>query len=141
MDSNLNVLQDEEDFETLHNKYKELVTFSPKTKTQINSSKNLKTPKLIPFQLISESNTINQGKKSTIQTFQQKPIQVVQSLNILQNEESCNRRNFSFYELSTKSLSPRKSNQETTSEIASDYTFKLYDGNKKVRFRINERRE
>ncbi|CAD8100340.1 unnamed protein product [Paramecium sonneborni] len=140
MDSNLNVMHDEEDFETLHYKYKELITFSPKTKSSINSNKNLKTLKLIPFQLISESNTTNECSKSTNHTIQQQPIQVVQSLNILQNQqnqEPCNRRNFSLYEQSTKSLSPRKTNYE----IVSDYTFKLYEGHKKVRFRINERVE
>ncbi|CAD8082800.1 unnamed protein product [Paramecium primaurelia] len=137
MDSNLNVIQDEDDFQNLHNKYRELVTFSPKTKSQINQSRNLKTLKLVPFQLISESNTSNEGNKSTNHTSSLQPIQVVQSLNILQNEQPLSRRTCALIEQSTKSLSPTKS----SCELASDYTFKLYEGHKKVRFRINERIE
>ncbi|CAD8161622.1 unnamed protein product [Paramecium octaurelia] len=137
MDSNLHAIQDEEDFETLHNKYRELVTFSPKTKSQINQNKNLKTLKLVPFQLISESNMSDQGNKSTNHTSSLQPIQVVQSLNILQNEQPSNRRTCPLIEQSTKSLSPTKS----SCELASDYTFKLYEGYKKVRFRINEKIE
>ncbi|CAD8172320.1 unnamed protein product [Paramecium pentaurelia] len=138
MDSNLNIIPDEEDYHTLNHKYQELVTFSPKTKSEINQRKNLKTLKLIPFQLIQESNTSNDCNKQPNQNSSLYPIQVVQSSNILQKEHPSNRRNFfTLSEQSTKSLSPTKSYYE----IASDYTFKLYEGHKKVRFHINERIE
>ncbi|CAD8177465.1 unnamed protein product [Paramecium octaurelia] len=138
MDSNLNVLQDEEDGPTLNHKYLGLVTFSPKTKSEINQKKNLKTLKLIPFQLIQESNTSKEANKQTNYNSSQQPIQVVQSSNILQNEQNSNRRTvFDLIEQSTKSLSPTKSNYE----FASDYTFKLYEGHKRVRFHLDERVE
>ncbi|CAK70371.1 unnamed protein product (macronuclear) [Paramecium tetraurelia] len=138
MDSNLNVLQDEEDGPTLNHKYLGLATFSPKTKTEINQRKNLKTLKLIPFQLIQESNASKDDNKQIKSNSSQQPIQVVQSSNILQNEQNSNKRTvFDLIEQSTKSLSPTKSYYE----IASDYTFKLYEGHKKVRFQLNERVE
>ncbi|CAD8070163.1 unnamed protein product [Paramecium primaurelia] len=132
MDSSIsNIMVDNQENDTLCTKYGELLIWTPKTKDDIK----LKNQSQIHRKELSQVGSLATTKEWTKTLLHTSTLiskeAYVRSLNSM--EAFYEKREKESADNQTKSLSPVKHQFE---EI-SDYTFKLQDGIKKVRFRLN----
>ncbi|CAD8103507.1 unnamed protein product [Paramecium sonneborni] len=126
-----NIMFDSEENDVLCKKYGELLTWTPKTKDDLKL-KNQSQIAQKQFSYVGSQATTKEWTKTLLHTSTLISKEAyVRSLNSM--EAFYEKREKESVDNQTKSLSPIKHQFE---EI-SDYTFKLQNGLKKVRFRLN----